>query len=320
LPTLITASATSFFAGRGDSRTVLIVNSVGLFINAPLAYAWIFGYYGLPEWGIAGAGWATVVATSISAALSLILFLRPRFRKEFDTGTGWKLDVAIMLRLLRYGLPSGLFVGLDTLVFTVFILLVGKMGKVQLDATSITFTLNLITFLPILGLGQAVGVLVGQRLGENRPEWAARSAWSGFAIGMIIMGIIGLPYVFAPDALAWVFRAEADTVAWEEVRLLIPVLLRFVAIYCFFDTMNMVFSHALRGAGDTVYVTLAGMVLSWTVMVIPTAVALHYEWGLIWAWTFASAYVIVLGLAMLARFMQGKWKAMRVIEQMPPIS
>jgi multidrug resistance protein, MATE family len=314
LPTLITAAATSFFAGRGDSKTVLVVNAASLFINAPLAYAWIFGYFGLPAWGIAGAGWATVIATTVSALLALVLFMLPRYRKEFATMTGWRFDARLFLRLLRFGLPSGVFVALDMLVFTVFLFLIGKMGRVQLDATSVTFTLNLISFLPIMGVGQAVGILVGQRLGENRPDWAARSAWSGLAIALFAMTILAVPYVFAPNLLTWVFRAEADTTTWEQVRELVPVLLRFVAFYCLFDSMNMVFSNALRGAGDTRFVTLAGMVLSWTVMVIPTCVALRFDWGLYWAWTFASAYVMALGLAMLARFMQGKWRAMRVIE------
>jgi len=314
LPTLITAAATSFFAGRGDSKTVLVVNAAGLFVNAPLAYAWIFGAFGLPAWGIAGAGWATVVATTVSALLALVLFMRPHYRKEFATLAGWRFDARLFLRLLRFGLPSGVFVALDTLVFTVFIFLVGRMGRVQLDATSVTFTLNLISFLPIMGVGQAVGILVGQRLGENRPDWAARSTWSGFAIALFAMTILAVPYLFAPNFLAEIFRAEADTATWEQVRELVPVLLRFVAFYCLFDSMNMVFSNALRGAGDTRYVTLAGVVLSWTVMVIPTSAALRYGWGLYWAWTFASAYVMALGLAMLARFLQGKWRAMRVIE------
>jgi MATE family multidrug resistance protein len=314
LPTLVTAAATSFFAGRGDTKTVLLVNAAGLFVNAPLAYAWIFGYCGLPAWGIAGAGWATVVATSFAALLALALFLRPRFRQAFATGSGWRFDVRLFVRLLRFGLPSGVFAALDTLVFTVFIFLVGRMGKVQLDATSVTFTLNLMAFLPIMGIGQAVGVLVGQRLGENRPDLAARSAWSGFVIAVIAMAVMASPYILAPHVLAWIFRADADTATWEEVRVLVPVLLRFVAFYCLFDSMNVVFSNALRGAGDTRYVTLAGLALSWTVMILPTCVALNFGWGLYWAWTFATAYVVALGLAMLARFLQGKWRTMRVIE------
>jgi MATE family multidrug resistance protein len=95
---------------------------------------------------------------------------------------------------------------------------------------------------------------------------------------------------------------------------LVPVLLRFVALYALFDSTNIVFSMALRGAGDTIFVTGASMVLAWSVMVIPTWAAWRYDWGLYWAWTFASLYVIVLALTVLLRFVQGKWRSMRVIE------
>src|SRR5262249_44862584 len=80
LPTPVGAAVSGFFAGRGESGTVLLINAAGLAVNAPLAYAWVFGRWGLPAWGIAGAGWATVVATGAAAALALALFLRPRHR------------------------------------------------------------------------------------------------------------------------------------------------------------------------------------------------------------------------------------------------
>src|SRR5262245_53494998 len=65
LPTLLTAAASSFFTGIGQSRTVLWINGVGLASNAVLAWLWIFGRGGFPAMGIAGAGWATVAASWI---------------------------------------------------------------------------------------------------------------------------------------------------------------------------------------------------------------------------------------------------------------
>jgi multidrug resistance protein, MATE family len=314
LPTLVTAATCSFFAGRGDSRTVLLVNAVSVFVNAPLAYAWIYGRWGFPAWGIEGAGWATVVATSASAMLAFGLMLRPQNRAEFATASGWRLEAHLLGRLLRYGLSNGFLVAMDTLVFTLFLILVGRLGEVELAASSITFTLNLFAFLPIMGIAQAVGILVGQRQGERRPDRAARSTWTGFWVAFLGMGIVSLPYLLVPNALAWVFRSEADLAHWEEVRVLIPVLLRFVALYALFDSTNLVFSFALRGAGDTLFVTLTSMLIAWSVMVIPTWAAWRYHWGLYWAWTFASLYIVVLSLAVLLRFVQGKWRSMRVIE------
>src|SRR5262249_2215225 len=98
----------------------------------------------------------------------------------------------------------------------------------------------------------------------------------------------------------------------------VPVLLRFVVVYCLFDTVNLVFSCALRGAGDTRFVTVAALSLSWPIMVVPSWLAWYYGWGLFWAWGFATAYVLALGTAMWLRFVQGKWKSMRVIEKAPP--
>jgi len=98
----------------------------------------------------------------------------------------------------------------------------------------------------------------------------------------------------------------------------VPVLLRFVAVYSLFDSMSLVFSFALRGAGDTRFVTIMALVLAWPLMVLPTWATWYYGWGLYWAWAFASAYIIALGITFLLRFRTGKWKSMRVIEQAPP--
>ncbi len=318
LPLLVNAAVDGFFAGRGDSRTVLLLNAAGLAVNGFLAYALIFGRWGFPAWGIVGAGWATVLGSSTSAVLALCLMLLPRYRAAYRTGSGWRFDPDLFRRLLRYGLPNGLFVCLDTLAFTVFLFLVGRLGEVPLAATSIAFTLNLVAALPTLGVGQAVGILVGQRLGEGRPAVAARTTRIGLAVAMAFMAAVGLVYVFLPGPLVALFHSGEEPARWGQVAALVPVLLRFVAVYSLFDAMNLTVSFALRGAGDTRFVTGAALALSWPVMVLPTWAAWHFGWGLFWAWAFASAYIASLALTMLLRFRQGKWRAMRVIE-IPPL-
>ena len=308
LPTLLTAAASSYFAGLGRSSTVLLINVVGLLINGLLAYAWIFGRWGFAPLGIAGAGWATVCGTSASALLSLALMLRRRHRQEHATALGWRFDRPLFLRLLRFGVPNGLVVGLETLAFALFVNLMGRVGKAELSATTIAFTLNLIVYFPPLGVGQAVGVLVGQYLGEDRPQVAERSTWSGLRLALLYTCAGVLLYMLLPQTLAGLFRGEGEGAA------LVPVLLRFVAVYALFDSANLIFSFALRGAGDTRFVSIASVVLSWGVLVVPTVVAYERGWGLYWAWTFASSYTVLLALIFLRRFRRGGWKTMRVIE------
>ena len=319
LPVLITAASNSFFAGRGDSWTVLFVDATGMAVNALSAYALVFGHWGLPALGIAGAGLATVVGSCTSALLSLSLMLRSKHRSQFATLDGRGLDIALFWRLMRFGFPNGLQWALEALAFTVFLFLIGRLGASELAATSITFTLNTVAAFPMMGVGQAVAILVGQRLGQDRPELAERTTWVGFRIAWLYMTLIAALYVTVPNLFVYVFEGDSQTGAASRVVDLVKVLLRFVAVYSLFDSMNLIFSFALRGAGDTRFVTAVSLLLSWPLMVVPTWAAWHYGWGLYWAWAFASAYVISLAGVFLLRFRAGKWKSMRVIEAAPVV-
>jgi multidrug resistance protein, MATE family len=317
LPTLVLASVGSFFTGRGDSRTVMWITTLGLLVNMVLAYCWIFGACGFPQLGIVGAGLATVAGTSFSAILGLALFFRKRFHEEFATLSAWHWDGELFRRLMRFGLPNGLFASLETLSFAAFLWVMGLIGPVELVATSIAWTLNLIVYFPAMGLAQAVSVLVGQHLGENRPNEAERSTWTGFLLVQAFTFTVGLIYLLAPDALAALFRSQDDLVRWQEVSALVPVLLRFVVLYLLFDSANLVFSFALRGAGDTAFVTLVAVALAWPVMVLPTIAAWWFHWGLYAGWAFVSLYTMLLTLVFFWRFRQGRWRSMRVIESPP---
>jgi MATE family multidrug resistance protein len=317
LPTLITAASNSFFAGLGKSRTVLAINTFGLMVNAVAGYGLVFGRFGCPAMGIEGAGWATVMGSTAAAIVSVVVLFREEFDAEYATRRGWRLEPALLGRLLYYGVPNGMHWFLESLALTVFLFLIGRLGEQDLAASNIAFTVNNVAFFPAVGLGQAVGILVGQRLGQDRPELAERTAWVGFGLAWTYMSVTAALYVLAPGLFIALFAVQGSAEQAAAIAILTATLLRFVAFYSIFDSLNAVFSFALRGAGDTHFVTAAALGLSWPVMVIPTWLAWRFGWGLYWAWAFVSLYVVLLGLIFLARFRGGKWKRMRVIEPEP---
>jgi MATE family multidrug resistance protein len=320
VPMGIVAAVSGFFSGRGDSWTVAIINAVGTVVNLVLDYFMIFGYGGFPEMGIAGAGWATVIGSWASALVAVGLFLKPTFQREFASFSGWTPDWALMGRFIKFGFPSGVQWCLEAVSFTFFVILVGKLGKAPANATSLTFTLNMFAFLPMMGMGQAVCVLVGQRLGENRPEYAEKSTYLGAKWGLGYMVVIALMYLLIPAALMAGFRPPAGTPEAEEfaaVAAIVPKLLVCVAIYSLADALYVVFSFALRGAGDTRFVMWLTFALAWPVMILPTWYLVTRGYSIYWPWAFATAYVGVMALCFWLRFRTGKWKAMRVIEAVP---
>jgi MATE family multidrug resistance protein len=312
-PMLLTAAASSFFTGRGDSQTVLGINAVGFAVNGFFCVALIGGSWGFPAWGIAGAGWATVIGSWAAAIVALALMLRPRFRKEFGTDQAWRFEPELFLRLMRFGLPNGLMVALDGLAFLLFTILVGRMGTVPLAATSVTFTLNAVAFLPAMGLAQAVEILVGRRLGEDRPDVAQQTTMMGLWLVGVLMLFAAAAFVGLPDVLLWPFANSHDP-DWPVVSELVVVLLRFVAVYSLFDSVNLVFSFALRGAGDTRFVAIAAFSLAWPTMLLPTWAMVRLGGGVTAAWAFATLYICCLAGLFVVRFWQGKWRSMRVIE------
>ncbi len=331
LPMLVIAAVNGFFSGRGQTWTVLGIDAVGTVVNASLALVLIFGRLGFPEMGIEGAGLATAIGSWASALFGLTLLFRRRYREQYQTLAGWKPERELTKRLLRFGGPNGIQMFLDVLAFTLFTLFVGRLGEAEMGATSLTITLNMITFLPMLGLGQAVCILVGQRLGENRPEIAEKSTYTGlrWMFGYILCIVVA--YLTIPSVLLAAFepRTPDERAKFAAIATLVPTLLICVAIYSLADSMNLAFSFALRGAGDTKFVTWLTFTLAWPVMVIPTWVVVSYRSELMarfpgmgdpiyWAWAFATAHIIVMSLCFLVRFRHGKWKSMRVIEQTPP--
>jgi MATE family multidrug resistance protein len=314
LPMMVMAAVNGFFSGRGQTWTVLGIEATGTGVNVALALVLVFGRAGFPELGIAGAGWATVAGSWTSALVALALLLARRYRAEFNTLKGWRFEGELFGRLLKYGGPAGAQVFLEVLVFHVFFQLVGRLGEAQTAATTLTVRLNMVAFLPMMGLGQAVSILVGQRLGGDRPDLAERSAYTGLKWVFGYMCTVAAIYVLFPQALVSTFRGSNDLERFAEMAAIVPSLLLCVAAYSVADSINVTFSFALRGAGDTRFVSLLTFVLAWPIMVVPTYLVVSRGGSIYWAWGFATAYILAMAVCFYFRFRSGRWKSMRVIE------
>jgi MATE family multidrug resistance protein len=317
LPMLIMAAVNGFFSGRGQTWTVLGIEAAGTGLNVALALVLIFGRAGFPELGIAGAGWATVAGSCTSALVALVLLLRRKFRDEFRTLRGWRFERELFGRLMKYGGPAGAQVFLDVFVFNVFVQLVGRLGEAATGATTLTVRMNMVAFLPMMGLGQAVSILVGQRLGADRPDLAERSAYTGLKWVFGYMACVAAVYVLFPHTLVSAFEGDRDPENFAAVAAIVPALLACVAVYSLADSVNVTFSFALRGAGDTRFVSLLTFALAWPIMVVPTFVVVGTGGSVYAAWWFATAYIIAMAVCFWWRFRNGKWKSMRVIEAAP---
>lgn len=319
-PVIASSALSGFFSGRGKTWPVMWVNVLITAVNLVLDYLLIFGKAGFPEMGMKGAAIATVIAGFVGFFAYVALIFRPSYDAVYRTLSGFRPERELFMRLMKFGFPSGVQFFLDMAGFTAFVLILGRLGTVSLAATNIAFNINTLAFMPMIGFGIAVSVLVGQYIGRGRPDLAQRSAYSGFGMTFAYMSSVAVLFVVVPEVFVTPFTSRAGVGVFSDIERLSILLLRFVAFYSVFDTMNVIFAYAIKGAGDTRFVMYMNVLVSGFVLVIPTYVAVMVlGHGLMTAWTIATAYVSLLGFAFYARFLQGKWKSMRVIEERPAV-
>lgn len=320
-PVIASSAMSGFFSGLGKTWPVMWVNVTQTGVNLVLDYAMIFGKWGFAERGIQGAAIATVIAGYFGFVVYAVLLFRQHYDTQYHTLRDWKFDKALFMRLIRFGVPNGVQFFIDMMGFTAFILIMGRLGTINLAATNIAFNISTLAFLPMIGFGIAVSVIVGQHLGNNRPDLAERGVYSGAHLSFLYMTSIAALYVLTPNLFLLPYASQADPATFEPIRQLTVILLRFVAVYSLFDTLTIIFASAIKGAGDTRFAMYAMLVISVGILVLPSYIALVWlDAGIFTGWIIASTYIILLGFVFLFRFLRGKWKSMRVIEEVPPFS
>jgi MATE family multidrug resistance protein len=277
--------------------------------------------WGVEPWGVPGAAWATVIAQWCRAAIYAWLVLLPSNRRAFNTADCLP-NLTLLRRMIRFGGPSGVQMMLDVMGFSVFVLIVGELGVTESIATNSTFRLSQLAFMPVWGLGMATAVLVGQKLGEDRPDLAQRAARTTLGMSLTYMVGLSLLFILIPRVLlegiyflSHEAPAEAAVQASAEVESLTVELMRFVSAYNIFDAAVIILVSVLRGAGDTRFVMFTSSIMATMLGVGSYFGVNYYGVDIYGAWWFLSAWIFGLGIVYTARYRTGKWKEMRVIDQ-----
>lgn len=316
-PILLQSTLACFYSGRGRTQLIMWVNFTAMLVNMVLNYLLIFGIGPFPEMGIAGAAIGTVSASTVAMVMYIVAIWGWADVRRYTLTTAWRWDGELLARMLRFGLPNGVHLFLDVICWTLFIHLMGLMGKEQLAASTLAFNVNNLAFIPMLGIGTAISTLTGKRIGEGDPHLAIRTTWTAFRWTSVYMLVGGVIFVTLPELilLPYKFGVEKPD-GFASIQDQVVMLLRFVAVYSWFDAMTIVFGSSIRGAGDTRFSLLLTAGSGWFLMVIPTWLAWRYtDDPMFWAWTAATANVLFLGVGFLLRFRGGRWQEMSVIEQ-----
>ncbi len=337
--TLAARAISQFFFGMHKAGVVLVAGVVANLINLWISAALVFGSQNMPSslgilgdlavWlarllhvtapmGIAGSAIGTVVATAIELSIPLALFLSPAYAKRLKTRDSWRPSLAHCRELFRLGWPGALYLSNEMVCWGFFMVyLVSHFGKHHATAGWIAHQYMSLSFMPTVGISVAVTAAVGKCMGMQRPDLAARRAWVGVGLSASYMTLCAAAFLLFREDLIRLF-IEPDTSPQDRLDLvrLGSKFLIATATFQFFDGVAMTLSGALRGAGDTVWPGVVTLLCSWTIIVGGGLAMIHLFPTLesLGPWIAAAAYIIVLGLAFLARFLSGRWRSIRLVQ------
>ena len=311
LPAVGIEALGNWYGGLGDTRPSMLAGIIAMVVNVLAAYLLVEPRLGLPGYGVAGAGWASVLGSWLGFLTVALLFVRDIRRTG---GTSLRaLHMAELVRTLRFGLPNGVNWFLEFAAFALFInVVVGHLGTTVLAAFNVVFQLSSIAFMPAFGLASAGAIMVGEAIGRREHDDVWPIVRLTAKVACLWMGSVAVVYFTCSAQLMSWFRPEGASA--DALVAVGATMLAYAAFWQLFDAVNMTLSEALRAAGDTTWCMLARIVLAWLVFTPAAWVAvLVFEGGVRTVMSALIAYMGLLAATLATRFASGKWRSIELV-------
>ncbi len=311
------AFAVNFILGAalraaGDAWSPLWVGAGVNVINVPLLYVFVFGHYGFPAMGVAGAAVAGGISFSLGGAVMLAIWRGQGFRLKYVANKWFRRER--VLRLLHIGYPAGVEVAVFQIGYFVFLMLIGHYyGTKAFAAYNVGVSLLMVCFVVGFGFSIAGATLTGQCLGAGDVEGAVRGGWRSVASAIASMGSLGLLVAIFAPRLAGFFLGDD-----EETRRLTVQMVYILAAMTPLLAIEFAIGGVLRGAGDTRFPLVATMVGLLGARCTLAAAFTFLAWPVIWVYGAMIAEFVVKSAMLVARFTSGRWKFAIAERPKPP--
>lgn len=257
---------TIYSLGTAVSRPkmVMMIGLGSVAVKATLNYALIYGNWGMPALGAAGAGLATAVVYWLSVIAGLLVMWRDPFYRQFQLHIG-KPEWPILKELLRLGIPMGGSYLVEVCAFTFMALLVAREGTFVSGGQQIMSNLAALCYMMPMAIGAATASLTAQAIGAQDPLLAKRIALAGMVVGVLGALMTSIILLGGQSHIIAAYTNDASVAA------VASTLLPMIPLFHLFDSMQCINSYVLRAYKIAVAplviqvlaLTLIGLVGGW---------------------------------------------------------
>lgn len=307
VPLALAFTCTAVLRGIGDTKTPMVYNIIANVINLIFNYLMIYGKFGFPALGVAGASLATVIGQMVAFCIAVYVVLSKKRYIYFSFKGMFKFDRNIMHDVVLIGLPSmieQLFMRAGMLIFT---RTVTGLGDTPYATHLVCMNIQSMSFMIGQAFANASTTLVGQSLGKKRYDMAEIFMRYTRHIGLIVSVAVGAMLFIFGRNIVWLYNSTPEIV---EMGGKILMLMAFMQPL---QSSQFIIAGGLRGAGDTKYTAMVTLV---TVLIIRATFAVImvriFNWGLWGAWIALACDQGLRSLLIMLRYDSGKWKNIRL--------
>nr|WP_208327013.1 MATE family efflux transporter [Providencia heimbachae] len=262
--------------GLSKTKPGMVIGFLGLMVNIPINYIFIYGHFGAPALGGVGCGVATASVYWVMCMLMRWYVKRAPAQRDIRATQSFASPNPIILkRIVVLGTPIGLALFFEVTLFAVVALLVAPLGVVAVAGHQVALNFSSVMFMFPLSLGIAATIRVGYNLGKQSTEAAKVSSYAGLAVGLMVACMTAILTAAFREPIAMMYNKN------PEVVVLASSLMLYAAIYQLSDSVQVIGAGILRGYKDTrsiFFITFtaywvlglpAGYILALTDIVVP---------------------------------------------------
>lgn len=280
----------------GDSKRPLYYLIFSSLLNVALDVLFVAGF----GWGV----WSAAVATVLSQAASVVLCLRHLLVKDQIYSVQLKklrIDKAMLLEILRYGLPAGVQNSVIAFANTIVQTQINSFGKYATAAYGTHGKIEGFAFLPIVSFNMAISTFISQNLGAGLYDRVKQGARFGTVAAVLMAELVGvLCYIFAPQLIG-LFDSNAEVIRLGTMQA------RTVSLFFFLLAYSHSIAAVCRGAGKA-FVPMFIMLGVWCVLRICYIAYVSHTFGelsyIYWAYPITWAISSVMYLIY---YLKGDW-------------
>jgi MATE family multidrug resistance protein len=295
----------SFVSALERPGWAFAVGVVAVISNALINYGLIFGRFGLPQWGLFGAGLGSTISNTVMFGGLAVVVMRHRiFRRYHLFGHFWRADWPRFVEVWRLGLPIAVTLGMEVTIFNAAVFLMGIVGTAALAAHAVAIQIASFTFMVPLGLSQAATVRVGLALGRRDAAGITRAGWTAWTMGVGFMTLAACLLWTTPRTFVGLFLDTHSAADAAVVQLAISFL-AIAAIFQIVDGAQAVGAGMLRGLHDTKIPMLFAGFGYWVVgLGVALWLGFHRHMGGVGIWIGLASGLAVVAVLMLARWLR----------------